>query len=81
MLWDTIGRKVIDTVTYAGVLHRVIIEGETAELDATEGSTGAPADSNTTVGSLSRSPNGLDTGQNGVDFRFCPVTTPGGPNP
>jgi len=81
MLWDTIGRKVIDTVTYAGVLHRVIIEGETAELDATEGSTGAPADSNTTVGSLSRSPNGLDTGQNGVDFRFCPVLTPGGPNP
>ena len=81
MLWDTIGRKMIDTVTYAGVLHRALITGEQAEVDATEGSTGAPADSNTVTGSLSRSPNGQDTGQNGVDFRFCPVLTPGGPNP
>jgi hypothetical protein len=81
MIWDTLGRKVVDTVTYAGVLHRAIIAGETAELDATEGSAGAPADSNSVTGSLSRSPNGQDTGQNGADFRFSPVLTPGGPNP
>jgi hypothetical protein len=81
MLWDTIGRKVIDTVSYAGALHRAVIEGETMELDATEGNTGAPADSNSVTGSLSRSPNGQDTGQNSVDFRFVPALTPGGPNP
>ncbi len=81
MVWDTIGRKVVDTVTYAGVLHRAVIEGEAAELDATEGSAGAPADSNSVTGSLSRSPNGQDTGQNGVDFRFVSALTPGGPNP
>jgi hypothetical protein len=81
MIWDTIGRKVVDTVTYAGVLHRALISGETGELDATEGSTGASADSNTVIGSLARSPNGQDTGQNGTDFKFSPVMTPGGPNP
>jgi hypothetical protein len=81
MLWDTIGRKVIDTVSYAGALHRALIAGEPGELDATEGSTGAPADSNSIVGSLGRSPHGQDTGQNSADFRFSATTTPGGTNP
>jgi hypothetical protein len=81
MIWDTIGRKVIDTVSYAGVLHRALITGEQAELDATEGSSGAAADSNSAIGSMARFPNGHDTGQNGIDFRFTPVLTPGGPNP
>jgi hypothetical protein len=80
MLFDTIGRRVIDTVSYAGVLHRAVLSGETAERDATEGSAGAPADSNTAVGSLGRLPDGQDTGQNGVDFRFSPRLTPGAPN-
>ena len=39
ILWDTVGRRVIDTVTYAGVLHRAVIVGEALELDATEGGT------------------------------------------
>jgi hypothetical protein len=81
MLWDTIGRRPIDTVSYAGVLHRALIMGETAELDATEGSAGAPADSNSIHGSLARSPNGQDTGQNGADFKFIGTPTPGAPNP
>ncbi len=81
MIWDTLGKRVVDTVTYAGVLHRAVISGEAAELDATEGSAGAPADSNSVVGSIARSPNGQDTGQNGVDFKFSATLTPGGPNP
>ncbi len=80
LLWDTLGRGVVDTVSYAGVLHRAVIAGEAAELDATEGSAGAPADSNSLVGSISRSPNGQDTGQNGTDLRFTPTFTPGTPN-
>ena len=80
LLWDTVARKVNDTVSYAGVLHRAVIAGETAEVDATEGTAGAPADSNTTTGSIGRFPNGQDTGQNGIDFRFSPQITPGLPN-
>jgi hypothetical protein len=80
LLWDTIARKVIDTVSYAGVLHRVVLADAPGELDATEGSTGAPSDSNTAAGSLSRVPNGQDTDENGVDFRFSPTVTPGGLN-
>jgi hypothetical protein len=67
-------------VSYAGVLHRALIAGETAEVDATEGTAGAPADSNSTPGSIARVPNGQDTGQNGLDFRLSPVPTPGLPN-
>jgi len=81
LLWDTIGRRVVDTVSYAGILHRAVIAGEAAEVDATEGVAGAPADSNSLVGSIARSANGRDTGQNSVDFRFCPTLTPGTPNP
>ena len=81
VLWDTIGRRVIDTVAYAGVLHRAVITGESAELDATEGGTGAPADSNSVPGSIGRSPTGVDTGQNGVDFKFISTPTPGTANP
>lgn len=80
LLWDTISRKVIDTVSYSGVLHRGLIAGEPVEVDATEGAAGAPADSNSAPGSIGRSPNGKDTGQNGLDFRFSPVPTPGLPN-
>jgi hypothetical protein len=81
LLWDTLGRKVVDTVSYAGVLHRALVVGEPAEVDATEGSAGAPADSNSLVGSISRSPDGQDTGQNSADFKFTPTLTPGAPNP
>jgi hypothetical protein len=80
MLWDAIGRRKIDTVSYNGTLHRALIVGDPTEWDATEGSAGAPADSNSVAGSLSRSPNGQDTGQNGVDFRFTAAMTPGAPN-
>jgi hypothetical protein len=80
LLWDSVGRRVVDSVSYAGVLHRAVISGEAAELDATEGAAGAPSDSNSVPGSLGRLPNGLDTGQNGADFHFSPMVTPGLPN-
>jgi len=80
MLLDTIGGRVIDTVSYAGVLHRAVVTGLAGEWDATEGDAGAPADSNSAVGSISRLPNGTDTGQNGADFAFSASLTPGAPN-
>jgi hypothetical protein len=80
MLFDTIAARIVDTVSYNGILHNAILSGEQAERDATEGSVGAPADSNTVTGSIGRIPSGSDTGQNGVDFRFCATLTPGAPN-
>jgi hypothetical protein len=80
LLFDTIGRRVIDTLSYDGVLHQAMLAGESTEVDATEGSTGAPADSNTNTGSIGRNPSGRDTGQNGADFRFSPTMTPGAAN-
>ena len=80
MLFDTIGKRVIDTVSANGVLHRALLAGVTGELDATEGVAGAPADSNTITGSIGRNPLSRDTGQNGADFTFNPVPTPGAPN-
>jgi hypothetical protein len=80
MLFDTLGQRVIDTVTYAGILHRALIIGHPTELDATEGSAGAPADSNSAAGSIGRSPNAADTGHNNMDFKFNPALTPGAPN-
>lgn len=81
ILFDIIGARVIDTVAYAGVLHRAVISGQPGEWDATEGGAGAPADSNSSTGSIGRSPNGQDTGQNGADFKFSATLTPGSPNP
>jgi hypothetical protein len=81
VLWDALGHRVIDAVSYAGALHRAVITGEPGEVDACEGSESAPADSNTVTGSLGRSPNGADTGQNSADFKFINTLTPGAPNP
>jgi hypothetical protein len=80
MLFDIIGRRVIDTVSYNGVLHRAVIAGEADEINATEGAAGAPADSNTVTGSIGRHPDGVDSGQNGADFKLRPTLTPGAPN-
>jgi hypothetical protein len=80
LLYDTIGKRVIDTVSYNGALHRAVLAGETGELDATEGAAGAPADSNASSGSVGRVPSGRDTGQNGADFSFSGTPTPGAAN-
>jgi predicted extracellular nuclease len=61
--------SIVDTVSY---------EGDTPGY--TEGTGGAPADSNTVDGSISRCPDGADTDQNDLDFVFTD-TTPGEATP
>ena len=61
----TAGNNVIDSVSYEG---RMQVAGE--------GTTGAPADSDTNVGSIART-GGRDTGDNGADFKFVATPTPG----
>jgi hypothetical protein len=80
VLFDTLGSRIVDAVSYNGTVHGAIISGASGEWDVTEGSLGAPSDSNSAVGSVGRSPDGQDTNQNGTDFRFSPTLTPGAQN-
>jgi hypothetical protein len=80
MVFDAIGGRVVDAVSYAGALHRAVLADRPGEWDAAEGAAGAPSDSNTAAGSVSRLPNGRDTGQNGADFAFTAALTPGTEN-
>jgi hypothetical protein len=79
-IWDAISGRIVDAVSYNGVLHRAVLSGEPAELDVTEGSGGAPPDSGSAPGSLGRVPDGSDTESNALDFRFSPAPTPGAMN-
>ena len=62
------GDTIVDTVSYEGQVP-----------DYTEGTTGAPADSNTAPGSIARVPDGCDTNQNAADLSFG-GSTPGASN-
>ena len=62
------GTIVLDSMTYEGVTPGL-----------TEGAAGAPTDDPASPESLQRLPNGIDTGENGVDFSTS-APTPGLPN-
>ncbi|HYI18359.1 MAG TPA: lamin tail domain-containing protein [Solirubrobacteraceae bacterium] len=62
------GDTIVDTVSYEGQVP-----------DYTEGTAGAPADSGTEPGSLSRVPDGCDTDNNALDLTFV-AATPGASN-
>lgn len=57
---------VLDSLSYEGTMS-----------DVGEGSAPAAEDSNSVEGSLVRCPDGVDTDDNGADFSFTPVPTPG----
>lgn len=63
------GTTVLDSVSYEGTLAGV-----------TEGSGGAPADSNSVPGSIGRAVGGVDTDDNAADFAFSSTPTPGAVN-
>ena len=59
---------VMDTVSYEGDTVAPYTEGSGAGLE------------DSTDGSISRCPNGVDTGQNNLDFEFVAISTPGEEN-
>ena len=61
---------IVDTVSYDGVTGPPY----------TEGGAGAPPDNPTSVGGISRIPDGIDTDTNSLDFAFTPILTPHAPN-
>lgn len=60
---------IVDAVSYAGDVIPPYIEGSGVGL----------IDINSVIGSISRFPDGVDTDQNNIDFRFGPIT-PGSSN-
>jgi hypothetical protein len=78
LVYDTVTKVVIDALTYeGGGMDAVSLVGETGTFDATEGTGSMLVDSNSTVRSLIRWPDGADTDENQVDFILTTIPTPG----
>ena len=79
-LFDTRYEGVIDALSYEGAIERAFIGVFAHPL--VEGTALPPsvADSNTVAGSLSRLPNGSDTGDAATDWAFTKTPTPGAAN-
>jgi len=60
---------VLDSMSYEGVMPGI-----------TEGTAGAPSDSNSILRSIVRLPDGADTNDNGADFTQSSTPTPGAAN-
>ncbi|RYZ38639.1 MAG: lamin tail domain-containing protein, partial [Myxococcaceae bacterium] len=75
----------IDSVVYeSGTLNTTFTIATAAgdkTLNFEEGTRTSASDSNANVGSLQRVPNGNDTNNNDVDFKFVGTLTPGAPTP
>jgi hypothetical protein len=79
-LYNTRYESVIDALSYEGAIERAFIGPFAHTL--VEGNALPPsvADSNSVTGSLSRMPNGSDTGDSATDWAFTTTVTPGAPN-
>jgi hypothetical protein len=77
-LVDTTAMSLVDALSYEGEIRAAQIGGST--FDLVEGAPTTAADSNTVDGSLSRIPNGQDTGDAAVDWAFTTTVTRGSAN-
>jgi hypothetical protein len=82
-LIDTAALTVIDALSYEGSITAATLPNFPAPVSLVEGTAlaTAVADSNTTDGSLCRSPNGVDTDNANTDWKFCATKSPGAANP
>ena len=82
-LVDTTGPTLIDALSYEGSITMAQLTGFASPVSLVEGTPLAStvADSNTTDGSLCRSPNGQDTDDANTDWKFCATPSAGTANP
>ena len=82
-LVDTSGPTLIDALSYEGSITMAQLTGFANPVSLVEGTPLATtvADSNTTDGSLCRSPNGQDTDDANADWKFCAAPSAGTANP
>ena len=79
-LINTSTGAVIDKLSYEGSLTAASITGISGTVNLVEISATTVVDSNTANGAMCRMPNGADSNNASVDWAFCSVPTPGGPN-
>ena len=77
-LVDTASGELLDALSYEGEITAAVIDGQTYDL--VEGGAFTGADSNAVDGSLSRIPDGHDSGDAATDWAFTTTKTPGSAN-
>lgn len=80
-LVDTTATKILDVLSYAGSMTAVTLPGFASPVSLVENTATTAIDSNTVDGSLCRSPNGQDTDNASMDWKFCTTVTAGYANP
>ena len=79
-LFDTGTAGLLDALSYEGSITAAQFAGQPGTHDLVEGTPTTAADSNSSDGSLSRSPDGSDTDDAESDWRFVLLPTPGAAN-
>ena len=81
-LFDKVNKTVIDSLSYEGAITAATITGGNNPYNLVRGTVlpTAIADSNAVEQSLSRCPNGVDTGSSAADWKITPTLTPGKAN-
>jgi hypothetical protein len=80
-LFDTSATALLDAISYEGSITAAQFDGIPGTYNLVEGTPATAADSNSTVGSLIRFPDGSDTDDAATDWTFNATISPGGPNP
>jgi len=79
-LFDTGTAALLDALSYEGSITAAQFEDQPVTHDLVEGTATTAQDSNSSDGSLSRSPDGSDTDDAQTDWTLVVVSTPGAPN-
>jgi hypothetical protein len=79
-LVDTATHALLDALSYEGAISAAVIDGQTYNLVEGTMLPETVADSNTQDGSLSRIPDGTDSGDAATDWKFTTTKTPGAAN-
>jgi len=80
-LFDTASGTLLDALSYEGTITAAQFQGVAGTYDLVEGTAATAEDSNASVGSLARFPNGSDTDEADTDWRFNNVPSAGAENP
>jgi len=78
-LFDTVSSTLLDGLSYEGSIVGAQFDGVPGTWNLVDGAGSAAVDSNTVDGSISRIPDGTDSGDDLTDWIFAPVT-PGAAN-
>ena len=81
-LVNTTAGTLVDALSYEGAMTTATVTGISTPVSLVEGTAlpASVADSSTAAGSLCRTPNGSDTNNASVDWKFCATPTPGAAN-